>query len=258
MGALQAASSPLKARFEAALVHLGMTVLVALLAAALVFGVWYPFPYREISGGRELFLLIVSIDLVVGPLLTFAVFDLRKGWPVMRRDLGVIAALQLAALAYGLHSVWLARPVYLVHEVDRFRVVTAADIDPADLDKAAEGWRSLPHWGPQLIGTRLPKPTDNTLQSVEMAMAGKDVSLRPDWWQAFGQSQAQVLAKAKPVAYLRAKYPGRVDEIDQAVTSTGRTERDLRVVPVVARKDWVAFVDATTGRPVTFAPFDAF
>lgn len=40
------------------------------LAATLVFAVWYPYPYREISGGRSLFEMVVAIDVVMGPLLT--------------------------------------------------------------------------------------------------------------------------------------------------------------------------------------------
>ena len=44
-----------KDKLRAAGIHLGLSLLVAALAAALVFGVWYPYPYREISGGRALF-----------------------------------------------------------------------------------------------------------------------------------------------------------------------------------------------------------
>ena len=46
--------------------------------ALLVFAVWYPYPYREISGGRDLFLLVVAVDVVLGPLITFAVFNRAK------------------------------------------------------------------------------------------------------------------------------------------------------------------------------------
>lgn len=42
-------------RFKASGIHLGLSLVMASLAALLVFGIWYPYPYREISGGRELF-----------------------------------------------------------------------------------------------------------------------------------------------------------------------------------------------------------
>ena len=48
------------------------------MAAGLVFALWYPYPYREISGGRELFLIVVAVDVIMGPLLTLAVFNRSK------------------------------------------------------------------------------------------------------------------------------------------------------------------------------------
>ena len=59
-------------------IHLSLSLLVAALAAVVVFGVWYPYPYRDISGGRDLFLLIVGVDVVLGPLVTFTVFNPKK------------------------------------------------------------------------------------------------------------------------------------------------------------------------------------
>ena len=59
-------------------VHLGINVVVAILVAAVVLLLWYPYPYRDLSGGRELFTMLVSIDVILGPLLTLAVFNLKK------------------------------------------------------------------------------------------------------------------------------------------------------------------------------------
>jgi hypothetical protein len=70
--------NPWKDRLQASAAHFALSLLVAALAAALVFGVWYPYPYREISGGRELFFIIVAVDVVMGPLLTFAVFNRKN------------------------------------------------------------------------------------------------------------------------------------------------------------------------------------
>ena len=97
-------------RLRAAGIHLGLSALVAAMAALLVFALWYPYPYREISGGRSLFLLVITVDVVLGPLLTFAIFDRAKPRRRLRRDLAVVALLQLAGLAYGLWTVNLARP----------------------------------------------------------------------------------------------------------------------------------------------------
>ena len=65
-------------RLQAFGIHFLLSLLVAALAALLVFGLWFPYPYREISGGRELFLLIVGVDIVIGPLITLAIFNRSK------------------------------------------------------------------------------------------------------------------------------------------------------------------------------------
>ena len=69
---------PVVGRGFAVAIHLGATLLIAGFAATLVFGVWYPYPYRSISGGLELFALVVGVDLVIGPMLTAVVFNPAK------------------------------------------------------------------------------------------------------------------------------------------------------------------------------------
>ena len=114
---------------KAGAVHFLLSVLVAVLAAALVFMLWYPFPYRELMGGRELFMLVIGVDVVCGPLLTMVLYNPSKPRLDLVRDLGIVAIIQLAALIYGLSVVMAVRPVYLVYEVDRFNAVSAVDID---------------------------------------------------------------------------------------------------------------------------------
>src|SRR6476469_552996 len=134
-----------RSRLRAAAVHLGLSVLVAGLAGLLVFALWYPYPYRDISGGRDLFLLVVTVDIVIGPLITFAVFNRAKPAAELRRDLAVVGLLQFAALCYGLWTVQLARPVHMVFEYDRFRVVHQLDI-PAEIQAKAPADLNVPPW----------------------------------------------------------------------------------------------------------------
>ena len=83
----------LRSRGIAAGVHLIISAAIATAAAFLVFGVWYPGAFRYLAGGRDLFLLVTSVDVVLGPVLTFAVFNRAKGWRHLRWDLTVIAIL---------------------------------------------------------------------------------------------------------------------------------------------------------------------
>src|SRR5207253_6942312 len=155
-------------RLRAAVVHLAFSILVAIATALLVFSLWYPPPYREISGGRELFQLVVAVDIVLGPLLTFAVFNLAKPRAELKRDLAIIVALQLAGLAYGLWTVHQARPLHMVFEYDRFRVVHQADI-PSELEsKVPAGIEFAPAGRPTLLALR---PFHNAQENQEFTMA---------------------------------------------------------------------------------------
>lgn len=54
-------------RLRASGIYLGISLAIAGLVAALVFGLWYSYPYRDISGGRELFILMVVVNVVMVP-----------------------------------------------------------------------------------------------------------------------------------------------------------------------------------------------
>ncbi len=249
-----------RSRLRAAGVHLGLSVLVAALAAFLVFALWYPYPYREISGGRDLFTLVVSVDVVLGPLLTFAVFDLTKGWPVMRRDLAAIALLQLAGLAYGLWTVQIARPVHMVFEYDRFRVVHRAEI-PKELEaQVPPGIELAPLSGPTVLALR---PFRNGGEQADLtiaALGGLPLSARTELWQPYEVGRAEVLHAARPATQLKQRFPQRAAEIDGVLRATGHDAAGAAYLPLVGRKAeaWTVFLDARTAEVIGYLPLDSF
>jgi hypothetical protein len=254
------ASFDWRSRLRAAAIHLGLSLLVAALSAVLVFALWYPYPYREISGGRELFQLVVAVDIVLGPLLTFAVFNRTKPRTELRRDLTVIALLQLAGLAYGLWTVNLARPMHMVFEYDRFRVIHQTEI-PAELDaKVPPGIALSPLGGPTLIALR---PFRNPAENAEFTMAalqGLSLSARPELWQTYEAGRSDVLRAAKPVTQLKQRFPRRAAEIEAALRASRRDAAGTAYLPVVARKAeaWTVLLDATTAEVIGYLPLDSF
>ena len=248
-----------KNRSRAATIHLGLSVLIASGAALLVFAVWYPYPYREISGGRELFTLVVAVDVVLGPLITFVVFDRRKPVRELVRDLSVVVLLQLAALSYGLWAVYLGRPAHLVFEFDRFRVVHAVEIPEELLPRAPAGLQTLPLGGPTLLAVRPFNSANEKAEATMAAIAGLQLAMRPDLWQAYPAAQARVLQAALSLAQLRQRYPDQGELIDGAVQATGQPEVQLRYLPMQSRKaSWTVLLDARTAQPVGYLPLDAF
>ncbi|MES2581526.1 MAG: TfpX/TfpZ family type IV pilin accessory protein, partial [Pseudomonadota bacterium] len=231
-------------RVRAGLLHLGLSLLVAALAALLVFGLWYPYPYRETSGGRELFQLLVAVDVVVGPLITLVIFDPRKPWRVMRRDLAVVGLVQLAALGYGLWTVYAARPVHLVFEYHRFQVVHAIDIPPASLQQAPAALQALPITGPTPLSLRPFKDNSEMMEATTQAMAGLPQAAMPRLWRGYADARDEVLRAAKPLAELKARFPAQTPLIDATITATGRPQDALAFVPMIDRQQyWTVLVD---------------
>jgi hypothetical protein len=249
-----------RSRLRAAGVHLGLNLLVAALSAFLVFALWYPWPYREISGGRDLFLLVVTVDVVLGPLLTFAVFDPRKGWTMLRRDLAVIGLLQLAGLAYGLWTVQVARPVHMVFEYDRFRVVHLVEIPRELEDKVPPGIALAPLRGPTLLALR---PFRNGQEQGAMtmeALEGVPLAARTELWQPYEIGRAEVLKAARPATLLKQRFPQRTAEIDAALRASGHDAAAVAYLPLVARKAeaWTVLLDANTAEVIGYLPLDSF
>ncbi|MDR0275085.1 MAG: hypothetical protein LBI48_07055 [Burkholderiaceae bacterium] len=248
----------IKAGLQAGGLHLGISACVALAAAVLVLRIWFPYPFRDISGGLFLFWLMVGIDVVCGPLLTSILFNPKKSRRELTLDLSLVALVQLSALVYGLYSISLARPIAQVFEVDRLVAVTAAQITPADLAKARSECRNISLFGgPLLLGTRIPNGQE-TFGSVKMALAGWDLSLRPEWWQPYEDGIADVKRRMKPLADLRAS---RTQEpIDAAVQDTGLPLDQLFYLPLTSRKkldSWIAILNKDA-QIVGYAPVDGF
>jgi hypothetical protein len=255
----QVGGSNWKDRLQAFGVHLGLSVLVAALAALLVFGLWYPHPYREISGGTHLFWIVVTVDVILGPLITLAVFNRGKTRVVLLRDLGTVAAIQVAALIYGLWVVSAARPVHLVYEFDRFSVVHAIDVPPELVGLAPSDVQPLPLTGPTMLAVRPFKSEQEKFEATMMALQGLSLGARADLWQPYAEARERVLAAARPVAELRQRFSQQVDRVTAAVSQTGAAEAELRWLPLAARTAfWTVLIDARTAEVRGFVPLDSF
>lgn len=246
-----------RTRARAAGIHLLISLGVAALAAILVFAVWYPGPFRWLAGGRDLFLLVMSVDVVIGPLLTFAVFNRAKGARHLRRDLAVIGVLQAAALAYGLHTVYIVRPVAMVFEVDRFRLINADSVHLDELPKAPPAYRTLPLTGPWLLAARRPESVAEHNDALFRGAAGVDVAQRPLFWQDYEIARPRALARSRPIALLMAHYGARAPDLRDRLLELHADPTSARFLPAMARGEWVAVLSAD-GNLVGYLPVDGF
>ena len=245
-------------RFRAFGIHFLISLCLAAIAALLVFFVWYPFPYREVSGGRELFLILVSVDVILGPLLTFSIFDRRKSRRALAFDFSVIGLAQLAALSYGLWTVFVARPVHMVFEYDRFRVVHAIEVPENLLTKTPAEIVALPITGPTMLSIRVAK--GNEIVDVTLAeLNGTPASARPDFWQPYESARSSVLQHAKPASALLTRFPGQAALINHGIESAGRPAEQLLYLPLFGRKEfWTVLIDKDTTQVLFAIPLDPY
>lgn len=234
-------------RWKAFGLHLGLTVLVFAALALALTATWYPRGLWQAAGALRLFAITAAVSGIVGPLLTLLVF--RPGKKHLKFDLGVIALLQAAALGYGLWMMWKTRPVFLVGLLDRFELVLADELDPADLVRGHKPeFRTLSLTGPRLVGATLPVTPEERLQAIMEGLAGKDLHRKPRHYADYGAIARDLARAGQPPDALKGTYPETARAIEAAARALGRDPATVRYLPIVARRGRATMlVDAGTG-----------
>lgn len=246
-------------RLRASGIHLLVSAIIACIVAGTILFLWYPGQYADICKGIQLIWLVISVDIVLGPLLTFVAFDKKKKKAELLRDIVVICILQISGLIYGAHVVYVARPVAMVFEGSQFRIVAANDVDTKELPLAREDMRQLSLTGPVLLGVRDYKNAVEKSDAAFRAFSGYDIGARPSFWQAYADSQAKVLKVARPLDVLLKKYPESKAEIEHKLSNAGLAVANVKFLPVLSRGgDWLVLIDANTAKPLFFVQKDGF
>ena len=191
----------MQTRFKAFSIHLLLSVLVAIATLLWVFTVWYPVPLQQALAVTHIFLLLILVDMMLGPILTLIVY--KPGKTTLVFDLAVIAVLQLSALAYGLWTVAEGRPAWLVFNVDRFDVVQVVDIDQRHLAQAAPEYQAPSWFGPAWVGADRSASGEHRNDIIlESAFGGPDIAQRPFLYRPLTQFAQVLQSRAQPLERL--------------------------------------------------------
>jgi hypothetical protein len=245
----QALKRPMS-RWRAAGIHLLISAGIAGVVLALMLGVWYGPTLFRAMGGAGLALIVIGVDVVLGPALTLVVF--RSGKRGLKFDLAVIALCQLTALLYGCYVVSLARPAYIVFVKDQFQVASVAELDRKMLAEAKyPQYRTLPWWGPELVHGVWPKDHQEQQDLMFSGLAGVDLQHMPKYYAPYEEGRAEILAKAQPLSSVHETEPEAAKVIDQWVAGAGVDAQNLRYLRLRGRNAWVAvLIDSRTAEPV--------
>jgi len=242
-------------KLQAFLIHLTGSALVVGTLCAVIFFVWYPAPYFAAKGASGVLLVLIGVDLILGPTLTLILFRPRK--PGLVFDLSVILTIQLAALVYGTTALYQERPYYLVFAVDRLEILAYKDVDSSMIEY--EELRRKPFIGPILAVASLPEGQDEFQRLLEETVfEGKpDIERRPEFWSPYANRSDDVIARARSLAELLERYPETRTEISKLTESLDAEIDDLAYIPLVGRETSFAFViDAETATPIDIIDVD--
>jgi hypothetical protein len=179
-------------RLTAFAVHLASSacVLTAILGG-LYLG-WYRWPGWYLTGVLRVLVIVAIVDLGLGPTLTLIVANPLKPRRKLARDIGVIVAVQIAALIYGAATLWQGRPLYYTFSADRLELVQAVDVEADERALALRQNAALaPHWysRPRWVWAPLPADPEEAAKIVNQAVvgSGKDVIDMPRYFKPWEQ-----------------------------------------------------------------------
>lgn len=110
--------SLVRTKLKAMAVHMSLSAAIFLPLAYLIVFRWYPGPFFLTDGGWQGVRIMLFVDVVLGPLLTFMIFNPAKSRLALGVDFSFISVTQVIALLYGIHTVESTRIWAVVFNTD--------------------------------------------------------------------------------------------------------------------------------------------
>ena len=222
-------------KLQAFLIHLGISATVVGVLLLLMLTLWYPGPWFEHDGGWQVFRLILLVDVALGPTMTFVVF--RRGKPELRRDLAIIAAIQVGALAYGAVLMFLYRPAFLVYAENNFFSLPWPEIEYGTRDLARLKPMAAAR-GPATVILRLPAdPAEKARIIADTRRAdGAMLTTRGDYYETMTAENWQLVFNRS--VNIESQAAGDADirrELERFRRDNPQALETLAFVPVVCR-----------------------
>ena len=227
-------------RYRASLIHLLISALLVGCVVGIVYWFWYPEPTFGIVGVLPIMLMLIGIDLVLGPLLTMIVY--KHGKPGLKFDLSVIALVQIVALVYGAHTLYQEKPHYLVFAVDRLEFVAQSHIDPLVMRFAESQTEQFA--GLVQVFARRPEDPEEYQRYFDSVLFENqpDLERRPEFWEPWLDGTAEIRKHIKPIENIETSSPGEQEKVRQAIEKHAGIHRNLGVLPIGGIKENVGLL----------------
>lgn len=237
----------IKEKLKASIIHLLISILLVGLIIGSILFFFFPKLFINISDFKEVASIIITVDLILGPLLTFVVFQPKK--KTLKFDLSVIASIQIVALLYGAFALYQVHPVYVTFNIDRFTLVSARDAEP---EKAKYNEYNISKLGSaKLAFAKMPDETEKRNDVLlTAALGGDDLESREEYYEPYENHIDQVLAKA--IDNETIVESAQTDKKLKNFISKHKDKiNDLAFLPLnTQKKDAIIVLDKKTALPV--------
>lgn len=224
-------------RWHACVIHLLLTGLVLIPLIAVAGYYLYPGILFATEGGRQGVMLFTTLLIPLGPGLTLLVYvPGKKG---LKFDLMFLAALQLLTVAYGLHTLYVNRPLVIAYYEGSYYVIPKLRFESRGVDTSTNVL--FKEATPFFVNIKLPADAHARIDvKIEHLWAGIETSV--DLYEPY--ENALPLLSWQGISVSEAKTAG----IQVSADISGEK---IRIFKLVTRYNVYALaVNTDTGRPV--------
>ena len=191
-------------RLKFFLCHLLISIIIALIVTGIIFFIWYPSPLAQAVGVTHLFIMLILIDLIVGPLMTLLIY--KKDINAFKMDLSIIIIIQIAALVYGLHSITQGRPAWIVFNQNKFELIRVNDQFIENTEHINENFQNVSWTGPQYAASIHSQNMKQREDDLFMdALGGVSLAQRPERYVTLSHVKQEIQQHSKVLDNLK-KY----------------------------------------------------
>ena len=199
------------------------------------------------DGGWQGVRILIGVDLVLGPLLTLAVYNPGKGMDRLRRDLTVIAVIQVSALSAGMWIVADQRTRLVTFADTRFVSMTEAQIEESGVSR--EVLATLGGQRPPMAYVRLPEDEAERNRLVFSAMGGEPLFKQGALYEPLTlENRMRIVAQGYDLARVAKVSPELAPVIEDFLARIDRAAEEISALPLYCRYEVLSLVlDRKTG-----------
>ncbi|MBF0218558.1 MAG: hypothetical protein HQL49_03380 [Gammaproteobacteria bacterium] len=221
----------LRRRTQASAIHFSFSLIIFAAFVWTLLTLWYPEPYFTASGGWQGLKLVALVDIVLGPLVMFAIFNPAKEKAKLLGDIVVIITLQLGALIWGVVQVYQQRPLAAAFFEDRFYVVSAAELGKDAQQQLAQFDSQIP----AMVYVRPARPEEVAENLKRM----RETHLPPyafvERYQPYQQQMAEISQFAADAEAVISHNPAMGERYRELLTASGLSPQETILLPLISK-----------------------